>query len=735
MSFFCFGQSLRFAYLRMFSKSVAFMEYCLDPVDFLFAKAGGDKDCLSRLLQLFEEGASIPFIARYRKERTGNMDEVRIGEMKTLYAQFKELEKRKETVLDNIREQGRLGAELESRIRACMEMRELEDLYLPYKPKRQTRADKARKKGLEPLASWLMRQENGDPRLWAGQFVKGEVEDADAALDGARDILSEWINENGAARNRIRRRVEREAVVISKVQKGKEEAAGKYADYFDFRESLHRCPSHRMLAIRRGESEGFLKVAIGIDDSQAVGDLDRIFVKRDNPCGEQVRLAVRDAYRRLLLPSVETEYLALAKRKADAVAIRVFSENLRQLLLGPPLGNKRILAIDPGFRTGCKVVCLDETGKLLHNENIYPHPPRSEQRIAAARLCNMVEIYKVQAIAIGNGTAGRETEQFVAGLRLPREVQVFVVSESGASVYSASKVARDEFPDYDVTVRGAVSIGRRLMDPLAELVKIDPKSIGVGQYQHDVDQTELKEALDRVVESCVNKVGVNVNTASRYLLSYVSGLGPVLAGNVVDYIRENGVFRNREDLKKVKRMGPKAYEQCAGFLRIGNAENPLDNSAVHPESYYVVERMARDLGVDVKELIGNDRLCAEIRPEDYVDENTGLLTLNDILAELRKPGRDPRKAAAVFRFADGISEFEDLREGMVLPGIVTNLTGFGAFVDIGVKQDGLVHVSEIADRYVSDPAEVLHLNQQVRVKVIALDGERRRIGLSLRQAE
>lgn len=718
------------------------------PSDFPTARS------VANLLQLLDEGATIPFIARYRKERTGNMDEVRIGEIKTLYLQFQELEKRKAAILQNIREQGNLTALLENRIVGCTELRELEDIYLPYKPKRQTRAAKAREKGLEPLAALLMRQENGDPYALASRFLKHAGTEEDA-LQGARDIMAEWINESEAARNRIRKRMEREAVIVSKVVKGKEEEGGKYADYFAFSESLKRCPSHRMLALRRGEAEGVLKVSLSVQEEDAIADLERIFIRCGNSNGSdrnrnrnsnsnnngnndssrQVRLAVKDAYKRLLFPSIESEYLALAKQKADRTAIRVFSENLRQLLLGPPLGNKRVLAIDPGFRTGCKVVCLDEAGHLLHNETIYPHPPRHELKSASAKIVRLVEMYKIEAIAIGNGTAGRETEQFISALRFDRPVEVFVVSESGASVYSASKIARDEFPDYDVTVRGAVSIGRRLMDPLAELVKIDPKSIGVGQYQHDVDQTELKEALDRVVESCVNKVGVNVNTASRYLLTYVSGLGPVLADNVIAYIRENGLIASREELKKVKRMGAKAFEQCAGFLRIENPENPLDNSAVHPESYYVVRKIAADLGVDLKTLIGNAALCKQVDPHRYIDEKTGLPTLRDILEELAKPGRDPRKSARVFSFADSISGIEDLREGMVLPGIVTNLTGFGAFVDIGVKQDGLVHISEIAERYVSDPAEVLHLNQQVRVKVLLVDAARKRIGLSIRQAE
>ena len=709
-------------------------EYCKKSADFIAGRVNGDIRFIRNLLQLLEDGATVPFIARYRKEMTGNMDEVRIAEIKTLYTQFQELEKRKTSVLESIREQGKLTAELERQILECEESRLLEDLYLPFKPKKQTRAAKARLKGLEPLAVILMRQEAGDVGDKAARFVKGGVESEEEALQGARDIIAEWINENEVARNRIRRLIEREAFVRAKGIKGKEKEGEKYTDYFDYRESLKQCPSHRMLAIRRGEAEGFLKVNLEIEEEKALEGIEKIVVKGNNECTSQVRMAVKDAYKRLLFPSIEAEYMSLAKQKADTEAIRVFAENLRQLLLASPLGNKRVLAIDPGFRTGCKVVCLDETGKLVHNENIYPHPPQNEYKQAAAKVANMVATYEIEAIAIGNGTAGRETERFIQNLRYDRKVQIFVVSESGASVYSASKIAREEFPNYDVTVRGAVSIGRRLMDPLAELVKIDPKSIGVGQYQHDVDQGKLKEALDQVVESCVNKVGVNVNTAGKYLLTYVSGLGPTLAENVVEYIRENGAMKSREELKKVKRMGPKAFEQCAGFLRIENARNPLDNSAVHPESYYIVEKMARDMGVQVQQLIGNEQLCSRIVAERYVDEKTGILTLKDIVEELKKPGRDPRTLAKVFSFAEGISKIEDLKEGMVLPGIVTNLTSFGAFVDVGVKQDGLVHISEIADRYVANPADVLSLHQQLRVKVVQVDSERKRIGLSIRQA-
>lgn len=711
------------------------MEYYIDPVCFIQEKNGGNGKDIRNLLELLEDGATIPFIARYRKEKTGNMDEVRIGEIKNLYAQFQELEKRKTSILDNIREQEKLTSQLEKQIRECREMRVLEDIYLPYKPKKQTRASKAKARGLEPLAGMLMKQENGDVISKAMRFVKGEVKDEKEALLGARDIMAEWINESEIARNRIRRLVERDAYVCSRVVKGKETEGEKYADYFDYRELLKRCPSHRMLAIRRGEAEGVLKVGLDLEESQALENLERIFIKGDNESSAQVRLAIKDSFKRLLFPSIETENMALAKQKADGEAIKVFAENLRQLLLAPPLGNKRVLGIDPGFRTGCKVVCLDETGKLLHNENIYPHPPQNEYKQAGAKIVNMVEMYNIQAIAIGNGTAGRETESFIQKLRYERKVQVFVVSENGASVYSASKIAREEFPEYDITVRGAVSIGRRLMDPLAELVKIDPKSIGVGQYQHDVDQGKLKESLDQVVESCVNKVGVNVNTAGKYLLMHISGLGPTLAENVEEYIRENGAIKSREELKKVKRMGAKAFEQCAGFLRIENAENPLDNSSVHPESYYIVRKIAKDMGVEVKTLIGNEELCGKIDARRYIDEKTGLLTIQDIVQELGKPGRDPRTMAKVFSFAEGINKIDDLQEGMVLPGIVTNLTNFGAFVDVGVHQDGLVHISEIVDRYISSPTEALTLHQHVMVKVIQLDKARKRISLSIKQVD
>ena len=710
------------------------MEYYIDPVTFVTQKSGFESRYIKNLLGLLDEGATIPFISRYRKEMTGSMDEVQVGQVREIYEQFKELEKRKKTVLENIEQQEKLTPELRRQIEHCTDLRELEDIYLPYKPKKQTRASKAKAKGLEPLAAMLMKQDNGDVWDKAARFVKNDVENEEEALQGARDIIAEWVRENDRARNTVRRSFDRMAVVKAKVVKGKEEEGEKFTDYFDYSEPLRRIPSHRMLAIRRGEAEGILKVAIEIPEEETIESLERIFVKGRNESAEQVTMAVKDGYKRLLLSSIETEYLQSGKQKADEEAIKVFAENLRQLLLAPPLGNRRVLGIDPGFRTGCKVVCLDETGNLVHNETIYPHPPQNEVKQAANKITNLVNSYRIEAIAIGNGTAGRETERFIQSLRYDRDIQVFVVSESGASIYSASKIARDEFPQYDVTVRGAVSIGRRLMDPLAELVKIDPKSIGVGQYQHDVDQSKLKESLDRVVESCVNRVGVNVNTASKYLLTYVSGLGPTLAENVVTYIKENGAFRSRSELKKVKRMGEKAFEQCAGFLRIEGAENPLDNSSVHPESYAVAERMAKDLGISLKSLIGNEEACNKIELSRYVNDRIGLPTLKDIVDELKKPGRDPRSVAKVFSFADNIHTIDDLEIGMVVPGIVTNLTNFGAFVDIGVKQDGLVHISEIADKYISNPADVLSLNQHVSVKIVQVDKVRKRIGLSIKQA-
>lgn len=686
-------------------------------------------------LKLLQGGATIPFISRYRKEATGGLDEVQISEISSRYEKLLELSKRKETIQSTIESLGKLTDDLRRRIDGCWDATELEDIYLPYKPKRKTRAEAARQKGLEPLATWLMLQRGNALDAYVKNFVKGEVKNEKDALKGARDIIAEQVNEDEQARNQIRHQFSRQAVISAKVVKGKEtdEAAAKYRDYFDFSEPLKRCSSHRLLAIRRGEAEGILKVSITpSDETECTDRLERRFVRGNNECSRQVCEAVNDAYKRLLKPAIETEFAALSKEKADDEAIRVFAGNLRQLLLAPPLGQKRVLGIDPGFRTGCKVVCLDAQGTLLHNEAIYPHPPKSEYQLAGRKLVKLVEQYRIEAIAIGNGTASRETEQFVTSQRFDREIQVFVVSEDGASIYSASKTARDEFPDYDVTVRGAVSIGRRLMDPLAELVKIDAKSIGVGQYQHDVDQTKLKEALDQTVESCVNLVGVNVNTASSHLLTYVSGLGPVLAKNIVDYRTANGPFRSRRELLKVPRMGAKAFEQCAGFLRIPHAENPLDNSAVHPESYPIVERMAADLHCSVSDLIANRELRSRISPEKYVTDTVGLPTLTDILQELEKPGRDPRQKIQVFEFDKNVRTIDDVQEGMELPGIVTNITNFGCFVDLGIKEKGLIHVSQLADRFVSDPTTVVSIHQHVRVRVIGVDRERKRIALTMK---
>lgn len=690
---------------------------------------------IANTLKLLQGGATIPFISRYRKEATGGLDEVQIGDIQTRYEKLCELSKRKETVLSTIEEQGKLTPELKARISACWNTTELEDIYLPFKPKRKTRAEAARAKGLEPLALLLMMQKENNLAAKVRNFVKGEVKDEEDALKGARDILAEQISEDERSRNLMRNQFQRQALIQSKVVKGKEaeEASAKYRDYFDFCEPLKKCSSHRLLALRRGESEGVLKVSIFPEDEDMCNErLQRLFVRANNECAHQVEEALTDAYKRLLKPAIETEFAALSKEKADEEAIRVFAENLRQLLLAPPLGQKRVMGIDPGFRTGCKVVCLDAQGTLLHNEAIYPHPPKSEYAQAARKIVKLVEQYKIEAIAIGNGTASRETEQFVTSQRYDREVQVFVVSEDGASIYSASKTAREEFPDYDVTVRGAVSIGRRLMDPLAELVKIDAKSIGVGQYQHDVDQTKLKASLDQTVESCVNLVGVNVNTASKHLLTYVSGLGPTLAQNIVDYRTENGPFESRRQLLKVPRMGAKAYEQCAGFLRIPQAKNPLDNSAVHPESYPIVEQMAKDLNCTVADLIKDKELRSKIDLKKYVTDTVGLPTLTDILQELDKPGRDPRQKIQVFEFDKNVRTLNDLQEGMELPGIVTNITNFGCFVDIGIKENGLVHVSQLADRFVSNPADVVRIHQHVRVKVMSIDHERKRIQLTMK---
>nr|WP_321405343.1 Tex family protein [uncultured Carboxylicivirga sp.] len=687
---------------------------------------------VANVLSLLDEGATIPFISRYRKEMTGSMDEVQVGSVKERYEKLQEIEKRKETILKSMEEQGVLTDDLKAKIKATYNLTELEDIYLPYKPKRKTRAVMAREKGLEPLAKIIMKQHERDVEGRAAAFVKADVPTVEDALQGARDIIAEWINEHKVGREIVRSVFEKEAVISSKLVKGKEEEAAKYNDYFEWSEPLKKCPSHRYLAMRRGEKEGYLKLTIAPDAENAMERLDRYFVKGDTDSAAQVQDAVTDAYKRLLAPSIETEFSNLFKEKSDEEAIKVFADNLRQLLLASPLGQKRVLALDPGYRTGCKVVCLDQYGDLLENATIYPHPPQNEYQKSRDLILKLADKHKIEAIAIGNGTASRETEAFAKGLTFTQKVDVFVVSEDGASVYSAGKVAREEFPDYDVIVRGAVSIGRRLMDPLAELVKIDPKSIGVGQYQHDVDQSQLKKSLDTVVESCVNSVGVNLNTASKHLLTYVSGLGPQLAQNIVDYRSANGAFGSRDELKKVPRLGAKAFEQSAGFLRISSAKNPLDNTAVHPESYPLVKAMAKDLNCEVADLIKDKTFRSKIDLKRYVNDKVGLPTLNDIMQELDKPGRDPRAAIKAFSFAEGIYSIDDLHEGMELPGLVTNITKFGAFVDVGVKQDGLVHISQLSNQYVSDPSQVVKLQQQVKVRVMEVDRQRKRIQLSMK---
>ena len=699
-------------------------------------------------LTLLDDGCTIPFIARYRKERTGGLDEVQIGQISEMNERLKEMSKRKETILKAITEQGKLTDDLERRINDCWEATVLEDIYLPFKPKRRTRAQVAREQGLEPLAMIILKQQDPAPLKTARRFLNPPTDNNGAktspltpeqAIHGAQDIIAEMVAEDERSRNQLRQTFRREAFIESSVIKAKKDTdeAAKYSDYFDCEEPLRRCSSHRLLAMRRGEAEGILRVKISVDDEEAISRLQRHYVRGHGPCQKLVAEAVEDSYKRLLQPSIETEFAAQSKEQADDQAIHVFTGNLRQLLLGAPLGQKRVMGIDPGFRTGCKVVCLDAQGNLLHHEAIFPHPPINHRMQATMHVVKMINDYNIEAIAIGNGTASRETEAFVkdalsAQPSAPKPPSVFVVSEDGASVYSASKLARDEFPNEDVTVRGAVSIARRLMDPLAELVKIDPKSIGVGQYQHDVDQTKLKRSLDQTVESCVNSVGVNLNTASQHLLMYISGLGPTLAKNIVEYRKENGAFTSRVQLKKVSRLGPSAFEQCAGFLRIPGAPNPLDNSAVHPESYHIVEQMAKDQKCTVKELITNKELRERIDIGRYVDDSVGLPTLTDIMKELEKPGRDPREQIEQFEFDPNVKEIDDLEEGMILPGIVTNITNFGAFVDIGVHQDGLVHVSQLANRYVRDPNEVVHLHQKVKVKVTEIDRRRNRISLSMK---
>ena len=705
---------------------------------------------VSNTLALLDEGCTIPFISRYRKERTGGLDEVQIAAISDGYERLKDIGKRKETVVKTITELGKMTDKLRDRIEACWDSTELEDIYLPYKPKRRTRAQIAREQGLEPLASLIMLQRERDPEHAAERFVKGDVKDAEAAIRGAQDIIAETVSEDERNRLQLRGAFRRQAVISSKVVKAKAESdeAAKYSDYFDWQEPLKRCSSHRLLAMRRGESEGFLRISISPDDEECIERLQKHYVYGNTPCGKLIAEAVEDSYKRLLKPSIETEFAALSKEKADEEAIHVFAENLRQLLLGAPLGQKRVMGIDPGFRTGCKVVCLDAQGNLLYHEAIFPHPPVNKRMESAMAIKKMISKYQIEAVSIGNGTASRETNDFIrdvlsghydvpssgkTGVHATSIIpQVFTVSEDGASVYSASKIARDEFPDEDVTVRGAVSIGRRLMDPLAELVKIDPKSIGVGQYQHDVDQTKLKHSLDQTVESCVNNVGVNLNTASQHLLMYVSGLGPVLAKNIVDYRRDNGAFTSRAQLKKVPRLGPAAFQQCAGFLRIQGAKNPLDNSAVHPESYAIVEQMAKDQNCSVADLINNKDKREAIDIRKYVTDDVGIPTLTDIIKELEKPGRDPREQIEEFEFDPRVNTIDDLIEGMELPGIVTNITNFGAFVDIGVHQDGLVHISQIANRRIAHPTDVVKLHQHVRVRVIDVDRRRNRISLSMR---
>jgi protein Tex len=686
----------------------------------------------SNTVKLLNDGCTIPFISRYRKEVTESLDEIQVSNIRDLYEKYIELDKRKETVLNTIQEQGKLTNELKTAILNCYDSIELEDIYLPYKPKKKTKATIAKEKGLEGLAKLIMKQGWIDPKMEAEKFLSDDVESIDDALQGARDIIAEWVNENKYSRNKIRYLFKKEALLTSKVSKGKEEEGDKYKDYFDTNQALDRISSHRLLAILRGEKEGFLKVSIEPDFDNAIDLLKQNFVKEENDAGKQVELAIIDSYKRLLKPSLETENRNEAKEKADITAINVFVENLRQLLLSPPLGQKNVLAVDPGFRTGCKVVCLDQYGNLLHNETIYPHPPQNETKQAIKKITSLINAYKIEAIAIGNGTASRETENLFRRMKFETDVKVVLVDESGASIYSASSLAREEFPQYDVTVRGSVSIGRRLMDPLAELVKIDPKSIGVGQYQHDVDQKLLKSSLDDTVESCVNSVGVELNTASKHLLNYVSGLGPQLAENIIKFRKEIGGFKSRKQLKEVKRMGDKAFEQCAGFLRIKNAENILDKTAVHPESYHVVKEMAKKMNCSVDELVNDKAIRANINLKEFISNKIGLPTLNDIMKELDKPGRDPRSSIKMLQFDENVKKIEDLISGMILPGIVTNVTNFGAFVDIGIKQKGLVHISNLSNSYVSDPTTVVKLHQHVKVKVLSVEIERKRIQLSMK---
>lgn len=684
------------------------------------------------VIKLLDDSATVPFISRYRKEVTGSLDEVQVGAIKQHYERLKELIARKETILNTIEQQGKLTDELRVRIENCFNSTQLEDIYLPYKPKRRTRAMIACERGLEPLAAMIMRQAGEHPTQLSKRFINSDVPSTEEALAGASDIIAEWVSESERGRNSMRRLFTNEAELTTKVVKGKEEAGAKYSDYFSCNEQFKRISSHRFLAMVRAEREGYIRIKIAPDGEKATEQLERIFIKGDSPSRRVIKTAIEDSYKRLLKPSIESETIAMAKERADEAAITIFAENLRQLLLSAPLNDRRLLAIDPGFRTGCKVVCLNEQGDLLHNTTIYPHPPQNQSERASNDLKLLIKKFKITAIAIGDGTAGRETEYLVKSLEMQDSLEVFMVSEDGASIYSASEVAREEFPDYDITVRGSVSIGRRLIDPLAELVKIDPKSIGVGQYQHDVDQNRLKLALDRVVESCVNGVGVNINTASKQLLSYVSGVGVGLAKNIVEYRVANGSFSSRAQLLKVPRLGAKAYEQCAGFLRIEGAKNPLDNSAVHPESYPIVEKIAKDIKITIGELINNKRVISEIDLSKYVTNKIGIPTLTDIISELEKPGRDPRGVKENFSFAESVRTIDDLYEGLILPGIVTNMTAFGAFVDMGIKQDGLIHISQISNKFISSPADVLKLHQQLQVKVMDVDRVRGRVALSLK---
>lgn len=702
-------------------------------VEFIQKQLDISEKSINNTLQLLAEDCTIPFISRYRKDKTGNLDEVQIEQIAKISKQFDEIVKRKESILKSIEEQNSLTPELRQRIEESFDVQELEDLYFPFKKRKKTKADAAKEKGLEPLAKIIMSQKNDDVQFLASKYLNNDVPSEEEALQGARDIMAEWINENMYVRKNLRRLFQRKAVVTSKVVKAKkeEEDAQKFSQYFEWEENLSRTPSHRLLAMLRAESEGFVKTNVGIDKEEAIDFVEKAIIKSNNESSEQIALAIKDSYKRLLEPAISNEALQEAKEKADKKAIEIFSENLSQLLLAPPLGEKRILAIDPGYRSGCKVVCLDEKGDLLHNETLYPHAPQNESGMAMKKIRSMVNAYNIEAISIGNGTASRETEFFIKKIAFDKPLQVFVVSEAGASVYSASKIARDEFPSYDVTVRGAVSIGRRLSDPLAELVKIDPKSIGVGQYQHDVDQTQLKNELDSTVMKCVNSVGINLNTASKSLLSYVSGIGEKMAENIVNYRAENGAFEDRKQLKKVPRLGEKAFQQAAAFVKITNSKNPLDNSAVHPEAYKIVEKMAKDLGIKTDELIANKEKIAQIKPENYITEEIGILGIKDILKELEKPGLDPRKAAKVFEFDPSVKSIKDLKTGMILPGIVNNITAFGCFVDLGIKESGLVHISQLKNGFVSDVNEVVKLHQHVRVKVTEVDEARKRIQLSM----